>query len=677
MSNRFYMNRFLVVPSLMMSSLMMIALPAKTEPLSWKASPTTTGGTLFNSKEEAVSDFQSKGGQYAAMSEELPGEIVNDTKVIKYKIPDAQLIVSDWEYDAQGFDTDRFPTVGGALNAYKEEFLQVLTDNPYLTLCKSMVINTGSGSWNGSSDTYYPRIFGMTGNETRDYTFTYAQYHVNDGPLHCHDMDGLIKVIRYRRFSCPTHTSFNLDQGMCINAERSTVTGYPLYFVAPKPNICHVKSAPLEGNPCNPATGNKIQSETDYTSANGALSVQRYYTSQGVGDGFSDLGPRWRHNYAQRFDGYSEPDYLAEQGNKSQLYNTPRQACLDGWNSIKGTIYNGLLSDGRAYYRNGACEIRQGISYVAKFVIHNTLHGGKDAGTHIKIHNITSSNGTSISFRYLSGQWQSLRPTQSNLAQTDTGWTFTKDNGTIESFDSDGKLIISTDRNGQTTQFSYDSEGRIHVVTGHFGNTLTYSYNDIGLLTTITTPTGDLGYGYDAEGRLISITYPDNRTRQYHYEDSRFPNHLTGITDENGDRYATWAYDAVGRAILSEHAGNAERVEFAYNPDGTTTVTDAAGAERIYHFTVQQGQMKVDHIEGDRCTTCSGGDNQAYTYDNNGFIASKTDWNGNTTTYSRDSQGRELSRTEASGTPQARTITTTWDTTLNKPLTVTDPEQIT
>jgi YD repeat-containing protein len=86
--------------------------------------------------------------------------------------------------------------------------------------------------------------------------------------------------------------------------------------------------------------------------------------------------------------------------------------------------------------------------------------------------------------------------------------------------------------------------------------------------------------------------------------------------------------------------------------------------------------MKVDHIEGDRCTTCSAGDIQAYTYNNNGFVTSKTDWNGNTTTYTRDSQGRELSRTEASGTPQARTITTTWDTSLNKPLTVTEPERL-
>ncbi|MCG7931651.1 MAG: RHS repeat protein [Candidatus Thiodiazotropha lotti] len=263
------------------------------------------------------------------------------------------------------------------------------------------------------------------------------------------------------------------------------------------------------------------------------------------------------------------------------------------------------------------------------------------------------------------------------MTSNNAGWSFKASDGSTEKYDSDGKLISKTSTTHQTTLYHYGDDGRLGSVTGHYGDTLTYHYDEAGFLTTITTPDGDLEYDYDAEGRLVSVTYPDNNTRQYHYEDPDFPYHLTGITDDNGDRYATWAYDAEGRAILSEHAGNAERVEFAYNPDGTTTVTDAAGAERIYHFTVQQGQMKVDHIEGDRCTTCSGGDNQAYTYDSNGFIASKTDWNGNTTTYTRDSQGREQSRTEASGTPQARTITTTWDTTLNKPLTVTDPEQIT
>jgi len=46
----------------------------------------------------------------------------------------------------------------------------------------------------------------------------------------------------------------------------------------------------------------------------------------------------------------------------------------------------------------------------------------------------------------------------------------------------------------------------------------------------------------------------DNPKRTYHYEDTRFPNHLTGVTDENGDRYSTFAYDAEGKAILTEHA---------------------------------------------------------------------------------------------------------------------------
>jgi hypothetical protein len=39
----------------------------------------------------------------------------------------------------------------------------------------------------------------------------------------------------------------------------------------------------------------------------------------------------------------------------------------------------------------------------------------------------------------------------------------------------------------------------------------------------------------------------DDPTRVYHYEDPRFPHHLSGLTDENSGRFATWAYDAAGR----------------------------------------------------------------------------------------------------------------------------------
>lgn len=451
------------------------------------------------------------------------------------------------------------------------------------------------------------------------------------------------------------------------------------YFTtAPQKYPCEKRGNPLEGNPCDPATGNKHQTETDYSLNNGTFKVERYYTSQNnLGDGYGLLGPRWRHNYNLKVDGYGTPDYNRYRGVKSPLYSSPSEACTNGWNTLKNVVYRGQVSDGVPNYLNGVCEIHRDGNIVAILPVHNDYTGRIDVGTTVSIRAFSRPNGNIIYFRSQNGQWHPIYSTQFSLIQTSAEWVLSLPNGNTEIYDSDGNILTINTKDGMSANFTYE-DGRLAVVTGHFGETLTFHYNDSGRLIRITTPEGDIGYSYGGTGnRLIAVTYTDGSTRQYHYENTSFPYNLTGITDENNQRYATWAYDAYGRVILSEHAGGAEQVEFVYNSDGTTTVTDAAGAERIYHFTVQQGQLKVDHIEGDRCTTCSSGSTQAYTYDNNGFVTSKTDWNGNVTTYIHDTQGRELSRTESSGTPEARTITTTWDTQLNKPLVITEPDRIT
>ena len=451
------------------------------------------------------------------------------------------------------------------------------------------------------------------------------------------------------------------------------------YFTtAPQKYPCEERGKPLEGNPCDPATGNKYQTETDYSLINGTLKVERYYTSQNnLGDGYGLMGPRWRHNYTRKIDGYGTPDYNRYRGAKSPLYSSPSEACTNGWNTLKNVVYRGQVSDGVPNYLNGVCEIHRDGNIVAILPVHNDYTGRIDVGTTASIRAFSRPNGNIIYFRSQNGQWHPIYSTQFSLIQNGTEWELSLPNGNTEIYDSDGNLMTLNTKDGMSTNFTYE-DGRLTVVTDNFGDTLTYHYNDSGRLIRITTPEGDIGYSYGGTGnRLIAVTYVDGSTRQYHYENTSFPYNLTGITDENGNRYATWAYDAYGRVILSEHADGAEQVEFVYNSDGTTTVTDAVGAGRIYHFTVQQGQLKVDHIEGDRCTTCSGGGIQAYTYDTNGFVTSRTDWNGNITTYTRDVQGRELSRTESSGTPDARTVTTTWDTTLNKPLVITEPDRIT
>jgi YD repeat-containing protein len=64
-------------------------------------------------------------------------------------------------------------------------------------------------------------------------------------------------------------------------------------------------------------------------------------------------------------------------------------------------------------------------------------------------------------------------------------------------------------------------------------------------------------------------------------------------------------------------------------------------------------------------------------YDANGYLTSYTNWNGVTTTYTRNAAGQELSRTEAAGTAEARTITTEWHTDFPSPIRITEPHRIT
>ncbi|MCG7939790.1 MAG: DUF6531 domain-containing protein [Candidatus Thiodiazotropha lotti] len=684
--NHFYSNlkNSLFSVATLVFLLIPLGLNASESAFCWKAFPSSMSGICHDDKAGAIADFQGRGAPYSLMNEEFSIEDYDENVRYNYKMTDEPVYVGPWTYRVEGVNQNPLPTFDNEQDAFDSLEAFLLEEQQAANYsCFPYSEVWPSSEWQNAFNP--PKLtLGYSYGEHKvhshlfyrgDYYTTFAGYI----PCTAHG-PGSRFISRGRTVQCPQGALqiYDPDIEMCVNRSTARVSQHAKYGISAPPSICLT-----EGNPCSPATGAKTQTETDYSSVNGTLRVERTFNSQAIEDGYINMGPRWRHNYTQRLNGYEQP--MDEEGVKSHpypatlrstYYDTRYNACTQGWQEIKSEIYGGLLESGIAYYLSGVCEIRLGSKYVLKLPIHNSLNHKLDTGTYSKVSYVSRGDGRTEVFRYKYSRWQPLYPGRTVFGQTDTGWSFTLRDNTFEQYDTNGKLILSTNQNGQSTSFSYDDDGRLHIVTGHYGDTLTYEYDDSGFLTTIVTPDGDLLYSYDTEGRLIRVTYPDNRSRQYHYENTQFPYHLTGITDEKNNRFASWAYDSIGKAILSEHSGGAERVSFTYNSDGTTTVTDAAGAERIYHFTVQQGQMRVDHIEGDRCTTCSSGDIQAYTYDNNGFIASKTDWNGNTTTYTRDDQGRELSRTEASGTPEVRTIITTWDITLNKPLSVTGPEHM-
>jgi YD repeat-containing protein len=169
------------------------------------------------------------------------------------------------------------------------------------------------------------------------------------------------------------------------------------------------------------------------------------------------------------------------------------------------------------------------------------------------------------------------------------------------------------------------------------------------------------------------VTYPDQAVRTYHYEDPNFVHALTGITDENGARYATWGYEGTGRATLSQHAGGVDSVTLfygSYSPaanDGRVLVVDGFGTTRTYNYQVAGGVVRIRFVSDPAGTSIS-------TFDANGNVTTFRDANGTQTNFTYDlARNLELSRTEAFGTTLARTITTQWHTFYRLPTKITAP----
>jgi YD repeat-containing protein len=259
-------------------------------------------------------------------------------------------------------------------------------------------------------------------------------------------------------------------------------------------------------------------------------------------------------------------------------------------------------------------------------------------------------------------------------------------NKTVELYNESGQLLSIDYPSGIRHKLIYStSSSRVYV--WHQSDSSATDFNYIvslyisdNKITRATYNRTTIAFHYDqVDGidRLLTATYAGGGTKTYLYENTIFPHYITGILDENGNRISSVQYDDQGRAISSEMGelgSGIERSQITYHEDGTRTVTNALGKQNIYHFTQFNSEYKMTQVEGQASTNCASA-NQAYTYDTNGFMASKTDWKGNVTTYIHNNRGQELSRTEASGTPEVRTIVTEWHVTFNLPTKIIEPER--
>jgi RHS repeat-associated protein len=263
---------------------------------------------------------------------------------------------------------------------------------------------------------------------------------------------------------------------------------------------------------------------------------------------------------------------------------------------------------------------------------------------------VERADGQVVSFTLVGSTWTPDSDVDLKLTNTGSTWTLTDHNDNVESYTASGTkgtLTSITALNGYTQTLNYTGS-QLTSVSDSYGRSLGFTYYSSGLLQTLTTPDGETFiYGFtpvSGGNTLTSVSYPTSPVTSltYQYANTAFPFALTGILDEKGQQYATWTYDnTTGRALTSQHGTGTSTDNLTTvtpNSNGTVTVTNAFGVADTYAFTTLQGVPKVTQISR-AATSTTAAATRSFTYDTNGFLNSETDWNGNSTTYTNNTNG--------------------------------------
>ena len=454
-------------------------------------------------------------------------------------------------------------------------------------------------------------------------------------------IDGGIALVR----SCPSDAALITDGGS-YRENRDRETGRSAVACVspdalPKPdslgvpeesgaNQCPIGNSPLVGNPINPLTGSKIEQVTDYAGpeSSGLAFARTYHSGAFPWSGITTkvaarypagarIGARWRHSYDRAF---------------------VRRPHFDANGNVYTTALYLVREDGRE-----TRFVKQGETFVPG-----------------------------------DGERGSLRE------HPEGGWVYTWPDLTEERYDNQGRLRSRTDANGNTLSLHYD-EITVGIglkatvltrVNDRQGRELRLGYDRLGRVETVDTPDGRINYSYSGDllegldADLVKVRYPDGHHVAYLYDEPGMggtPNHkLTGIIGKDGLRFATFRYDSDNRVNRSSHGDDLTWTE----------VSQARGKIEVETRDVLYAEAWTPVYDGGRIRLGARADTrsdnaaaQHFDYLGNGLVGRHTDYLGVATSYRYDTARRlETERTEAEGTPVARTVKTRWHPVFDKPV---------
>ena len=422
-------------------------------------------------------------------------------------------------------------------------------------------------------------------------------------------------------------------------------------------------------NPVVIASGAKIESVTDFSTQDGLLKIQRFYSSMIIPHDASRLpylpnntgfGRGWVNNAKWNLvlpDLFEYDPYIILQTPDAVIYKLELLAdgsfAPDDSYNITGTHMSGRLISPTNY--TGSKDDNEAI----------LKNGGEIE--------ITDQHGRKITFELYA----------EDIAYEDEDEYL---NGRVT------EIVIPS---GYTQDYAYDNAGNLTSISDSFNRSISFEWvmstnigssEDYNVISKITLPNGNMiDYDYAdvsnvpltsriavviATQRLEKVTTStadgtvlDSTT--YHYENADFPYSLTGITDHQGVRVGSYTYNDRGRVTSSGHSNGDSNYQFSYEfPDydkQITTVTNPLGKQTAYHFeqNYHNGALLLTNIEGNATAHCPATTAELeweYDYSTSKFwLERKTDAAGRTTEFERDIKHRPTRIVQGSGDDESVT----------------------
>lgn len=446
-----------------------------------------------------------------------------------------------------------------------------------------------------------------------------------------------------------------------------------------------VRTARLEADPVNTATGAYVTSATDAALPGvGAVgfAFARTYNSNDATSG--PLGPGWSHAYdpSLAFPAAGQVRFTAEDGQQLEYATDGDSAYLapPGGRSRLSPLENGwqLTRRDQVAYRfddSGRLtrlEDRNDQGLDLAYDTDGQLASITDSTGRVitlgydaagLLTSLALPDGRSVAYAYTSGRLTSVTdPTGAT-----TSYSYDADERLAEvtdangnrvvtnTYDSAGRVSDQTDATGNVGSFAWDATTQTSTYTDARGNTWTDVYDDNVLLET-TDPLGHTtSYGYDGDLNRTRVTDPRGFTTAYGYDTAGNPTSITApeplayhqaftwdaddnltIHTDGRDQATTFAYDTAGNLTDVTH------------PDGTTAALGYDAAGQVTSATDERGETTT------------------FAYDAAGNLTEVTDPAGGTASFSYDSSGRMTAAVDPRGNesgadPADYTTTYAWD----------------